>query len=119
MNDRRKETLNPIIKKHVNTIPAINGNNEFQTRIYSDCFSSYRENDFNQMHYVLHRVNHSVWFGQGNSHTNTVEGLWGCLKRISNNFTGVNFKLLNELENNGINPKDYIDDWICYCLFKR
>lgn len=119
MNDRRKETLNPIIKKHVNTIPPINGNNEFQTRIYSDCFSSYRENDFNHMHYVLHRVNHSVWFGQGNFHTNTAEGLWGCLKRISNNFTGVNFKLLNELENNGINPKDYIDDWICYCLFKR
>ena len=69
--------------------------------------------------YVLHRVNHSVWFGQGNFHTNTVEGLWGCLKRISNNFTGVNFKLLNELENNGIKPKDYIYDWICYCLFKR
>ena len=48
-----------------------------------------------------------------------MEGLWGCLKRISNNFTGVNFKLLNELENNGINSKDYMYDWICFCLFKR
>ena len=107
----------PLIKKNVNTIAPINGNNEFTTRVFSDYFSSYRESDFIGINYILHRVNHSVWFGQGMFHTNTVEGLWSCIKRISNGFSGINFGLLSDLEKEGIDAKSYIDDWLCYCLF--
>ncbi len=119
LNDRRKVTLLPLIKKNVNTIAPINENKEFTTRVFSDCFSSYRESDFNGMNYILHCVNHSVWFGQGMFHTNTVEGLWSCLKRISNGFSGINFGLLSDLEKEGIDAKSYIDDWLCFCLFMR
>ena len=87
--------------------------------MYSDCFSTYGENDFAAMNYILHRVNHSIWSFSGSFHTNTVEGLWSCIKRLSNNFSGLNFKLLTDLENKGIQLKDYIDDWLCYCLFMR
>ena len=43
-----------------------------------------------------------MWFGRGSFHTNTVEGLWS-----------------SKLEKEGINSKDYIDDWLCYSLFLR
>lgn len=89
--------------------PGIEDNREFATRIYSDCFSSYREEDFTNKRYVLHRVNHSVWFGQGMSHTNSIDGLWPSIKRISNNFACINFKILDELDAKGINPQDYLD----------
>ena len=46
MSDRRKQTLLPLIKYRVNTIPPINGNKDLTTRVFSDCYSSYRENDF-------------------------------------------------------------------------
>ena len=45
--------------------------------------------------------------------------LWFCIKRLSNNFLGLNFNLLSELENKGIQPKDYIDHWLCYCLIMK
>ena len=119
MLDRTKQTLLPLVKNNVNRIAPNNGYRELTTRVYSDCFSTYRENDFAVMNYILHRVNHSIWFCSGSFHTNTVEGLWSCIKRLSNNFSGLNFKLLADLENKGIQPKDYIDDWLCYCLFMR
>ena len=65
----------------------------------------------------MHSVNHSVWFGQGRFHTNTIEGLWACLKRLSNNFSGLNFKFLENLENKGLNSMDYLNSWISYFLF--
>ena len=119
MNNRTKQNLLPLIKNNVNTIAPIDGNNEYTTRVYSDCFSSYQERDFTEMNFILHRVNHSVWFGRGSFHTNTVEGLWSCIKRLSNNFSGLNFHNLSKLEKEGINSKDYIDDWLCYSLFLR
>ena len=68
------------------------------------------------MGYVLHRVNHSVWFGQEMFHTNSIEGLWACIKRISNNFPGINFKILEDIEKKEIKEEDYLDGWICFCL---
>jgi hypothetical protein len=64
-------------------------------------------------------VNHSVWFSQGMFHTNSIEGLLSSIKRFSNNFASINFKMLDELDQNGANPKDYLDGWICFCLFIR
>ena len=90
-----------------------------KTRVYSDCYAVYRESDFTARWFLLHRVNHSVWFGFGLFHTNTVEGLWSCLKRLSNHFSGITFDTLDKLEKEGKNSSDYIDDWICYFLFLR
>ena len=101
-DDRRKENLLPIISNNVSTIVQNDGDIDLRTRVYSDCFSAYSETDFNAIGYRLHRVNHSVWFGQGYFHTNTFEGLWSTIKRINNNFSGLNnnlIKLLNFIRN--------------------
>ena len=63
------------------------------------------------MNYILKRVNHSVLFGDSLFHINIFEGLWSCIKRIYNGFSGINFSLLSELEKEGIDAKIYIDDW--------
>ena len=99
MNNRTKENLLPIIKENIYTYDEneenedsdenINLDISLKTRIYSDCFSVYQANDFKDMGYILHRVNHSVWFGQGLFHTNSIEGLWSQIKRLSNNFSGL------------------------------
>ena len=59
------------------------------------------------MRYILLRVNHSVWFGQDLFHTNTVEGLWSQFKRLSNNFSGLTLNMIEKMEYNGINVKNY------------
>ena len=64
-------------------------------------------------------VNHIVWFGQGLFHTNTVEGLWSQIKRLTKNFSGITFSMVEKLESNGVNIKNYFDAWICYALFLR
>ena len=119
MENRRKENLLPLVKNNVYTYDIIEDNIDNRTRIYSDCYSVYRQDDFNAMGFLLHRVNHSILFGQGMFHTNTVEGLWACIKRITNNFNGLNFNILSNIEKEGINASDYIDDWLCYALFIR
>ena len=58
-------------------------------------------------------------FGQGFFHINLIEGLWSCINGISNNFAEINLKILEDLESNGTNDKDYLDGWICYYLFIR
>jgi len=60
-----------------------------------------------------------VWFGSGLFQSNTVEGLWAQIKRLCNNFAGINFHLLDNLANNGISPKEYLDGWICWGIFLR
>ena len=72
LNDRRKETRLPLIKNNVNTIPPQNWYRDLTTWVFSDCFASYRQEDFRDMDYILYRVNHSVWFGFRNFNTNTV-----------------------------------------------
>ena len=60
-------------------------------------FSSYQKEDFKDLGFVLHRVNHSIWFGSGNFHTNNIEGLWSQIKLISFNFSGININYLEKL----------------------
>ena len=50
---------------------------------------------------------------------NSIEGLWSSIKRISNNFAGINFKMFEKLDANGPNPQVYLDGLICCCLFIR
>ena len=66
LNDRTANNLMKIIKDNI----ATNENEDMDldeeyaenTRIYSDCFSSYQPNVFREKGYILKRVNHSVWF---------------------------------------------------------
>ena len=70
MDNCSKENLLPIVGKNVHTVNnSIDG--IYFRRVYSDCFSAYREQDFEGLGYLLHRVNHSIWFGRGMFHTNT------------------------------------------------
>ena len=72
------------------------------TTIYSDCFQTYQKEDFNPKDYILYKVNHSVWFGKGTFHTNTIEGVWSSIKRITNSFNGMNEIIYNKFKNNEI-----------------
>ena len=119
MTNRRRENLIPIIEQNVYTNEFAIDDIDFRTGVYSDCYAVYRESDFAARGFLLHRVNHSVQFGFGSFHTNKVEGLWSCLKCLSNHFSGITFDTLDKLEKEGKNPSDYIDDWICYFLFLR
>lgn len=126
-DNRSRESLLPIITKNISTVMDIKDNNYnsveeihnkcLSTRIYSDCWGAYQYSDFKNLGYLFHRVNHSIWFGRGHFHTNTIEGLWSKIKRLSNNFAGLNFALLNTIEKLGINAQDYLNDWICTSLY--
>ena len=72
---RTKENLLPLIKNNINTVITEKRKRKrkmkkimVKTRFYSDCFASYQSNDFKEMGYILHKVKHSVWFGQGSFH---------------------------------------------------
>ena len=67
----------------------------------------------------MKRVNHSVWFGYGNFHTNNIEGLWSQIKRLSNNFSGISINSLQESCNTAQEKREFLDSWICYSLFFR
>ena len=94
MSDRTKEKLLPILKDIVNTNAE---NDETRKRIYSYSISTYQKEDFENLGFKLNKVNHSVWLGVGMFHTNTVEGLWGQIKRLPNNFSGLNFNILEKV----------------------
>ncbi len=107
LNNRTKENLLPLVKNNIITDEHYNNDDEeiseednFQTRVYSDCFRSYQVNDFRNMGYILKRINHSVWFGIGLFHSNNIESLWGQLKRYTNNFSGISIERLNNKFNN-------------------
>ena len=129
LDNRSRETLLPIIEQNVETCMDIknevyNSNEDLHnhclsTRVYSDCWAAYQFIDFKEKGYYLHRVNHSYWFGRGNFHTNTIEGLWSQIKRISHDFSGINMTLLNSFEQSGVDIKEYLNDWICSALYFR
>ena len=89
------------------------------TRIFSDCWSSYQINDFREMGFILNRINHSVWFGYGDFHTNTIEGLWSKIKRHSKNFSGISIEMIDKLYINYSDKIKYLDGWICFSLLLR
>lgn len=61
-NNGTKETLLPIIKNNIFTYcSSISDNKDpneenYPTRIFSDCFSTYQIKDFNEMGFKLYRV---------------------------------------------------------------
>ena len=71
------------------------------------------------MGFILKKVNHSIWFGYGDFHTNTIEGLWSQIKRLTDNFSGLKFSRINNLFNSDEEKNNYLDGWICYGLLLR
>ena len=80
--------------------------------IYSDSFASYQVNHFDTLGFRLNKVNQSVWLGHNLFHINTVEVIWSQIRRIPHDFSGLNFKILDHIEENDGNTHDYIDNWI-------
>ena len=123
LNDRTSNNLMNILKenKATNENQDMDLDDEYleNTRIYSDCFASYQPNTFRERGYILKRVNHSVWFGYGNFHTNNIEGLWSQIKRLTNNFSGISIGSIEKSYNTENEKKNYLDSWICYALFFR
>ena len=133
LNNRTKNKLLPIIKNNIYSLNEesfmdIEGeDNEslpeecsVKTRVFSDSFSSYQISDFNNLGLILKRVYHSVWFGMGTLHTNTIESLWHQIKTITRNFTGLSIELLKKtFNNNDSEITKYLDGWLCLALFIR
>lgn len=71
--------------------------------------------DFNNMGYKLYKINHSVWFGSGHFHTNSIEGTWSKLKRLTRHFNGLNGNIFNTKKN--LDDGDYFNGWICSGIF--
>ena len=98
LNNRTADNLMTIIKNNIVTTNNININIEDDSNkiplIYSVSFTTHQPNNFRQNGYIWKRVNHSVWFGYGNFHTNNIEGLWSQIKRLSNNFSGISINSL-------------------------
>ena len=122
-NDRTKDHILPFIKKNVYTFPDIIRNNIDEdvenpaTRIYTDSFQTYQVGDFNRMGFILHRINHSISFGQGINHTNTIEGVWSRLKRLCDCFNGLNGNQFYFNNNHNCNDTDYFNGYICAGIF--
>lgn len=69
VGDRRKETLIPILQKHVST----------RAKIFHDDWASYRS--LNSYGYDHATVNHTKEFvSPEGTCTNTIEGIWGLVK---------------------------------------
>ena len=122
MNNQTKEKLLPLVEKYI----YINDINEegddiedlsLKTLLFSVCFRSYRFTDFNDMGFILKRVNHSIWFRAGNLHTNTIESLCHQIKLITKDFSVLSIEKLNFMLNSDENEiNKYLDVWICYSL---
>ena len=80
MNIRHKEKLFPYVKINIYT-PGIEDNREYATRIYSDCFSSYREEDFTNMD-MLFRIFYKRTRTHNNNPKSSREYFWGPHKII-------------------------------------
>ena len=76
LNNRTKERLLPIVKEYINTYVDVEEEQySIRTRVFSDSFSSYQINDFDNLGLILKKVNHNVWFGAVLLHINIIESL--------------------------------------------
>ena len=80
LNNTTKEKLLPLVEKYVYTNDINEEGNDLEeltlkADVFSDYFSSYRVSDFNELEFILKRVNHSNWFGAVNLHTDIIESL--------------------------------------------
>ena len=127
LNNTTKNKLLPLVKNNVFTpqeedyMDIDNDNNQIieerfsiKTIVFSNSFSSYQQSDFINLVLILKSVNHSVWFGIGSLHTNTIESLWHQVKSITNNFMGLSTELLKKTFNNDESEiTKYLDAWLC------
>ena len=90
IDGRSQENLMPYVRNNVYTVnDDLDREHSLNTRIYSDYFASLQPSVFEEAGYKLHRVNHSIWFDFGLFSTNSIEGLWSQLKRLTKDFSGL------------------------------
>ena len=110
-----------IIINNVYTAPNIfynnrdDNNNVLATRIFSDCYSAYKESDFNRKGFILQKINHSISFGYCPLNKNSLEGVWSKIKLLKSSFNGLNGNIFNS--NRDINDTNYFNVQICTGLF--
>lgn len=103
VQDRSKETLMPILQKHVDK----------RTKIYHDDWASYR--DLKSYGYEHGAVNHTKEFVSADGVcTNTIEGVWGLVKSRIRKMHGIQ---------NRANTQDVLDEFVYryrhkYTLYK-
>jgi transposase-like protein len=101
MPNRKMETVQPEIKKHV----------EAGTALYSDEWTAYRGLGTDYAHQV---INHAVQYVDGRVHTNSMENFWSLLKRgIAGTYVSVEpFHLFRYLDEQmfRFNNRKNIDD---------
>ena len=68
------------------------------------------------MGFILHRINHSISFGQGINHNNTIKSFWSRLKRLCDNFNGLNGKQFYFNNNHNYKDTNCFNDYICACI---
>jgi transposase-like protein len=103
--DRLKDTVQPLIKKHVKAGAAL----------YTDEMLGYRGMDADFAHQV---INHAVQYVDGRIHTNGLENFWSLLKRgINGTYVSVEpfhlFRYLDEQSfryNNRATPDNPLND---------
>jgi transposase-like protein len=101
VSSRKREALQPEIRKHV----------EAGSALYSDALLSYRGLASDYAHQV---IDHAVSYVEGNVHTNNMENFWSLLKRgISGTYVSVEpfhlFRYLDEQSFRFNNRKDLND----------
>lgn len=101
LKDRRRETIQPEIKQHV----------QAGTALYSDEWVAYKGLETDYAHQV---IDHAVKYVDGRVHTNGMENFWSLLKRgISGTYVSVEpfhlFRYLDEQVFRFNNRKD-LDD---------
>ena len=69
------------------------------------------------MGFILHRINHSISFGQGINHNNTIKGFWSRLKRLCDYFNGLNGKQFYSNNNHNYKEINCFKGYICACIF--
>jgi len=128
LKDRPKQKLLSKVKQYVYTCDIededgdinMDEDESYKLGFFSDCFHSYQPNNFKNLGYILNRANHSIWFGAGSLHTNTIESLWSQIKNITQNFSGLVVDLLKKkFNNNEIEITNYIHGWLCFALLFR
>jgi transposase-like protein len=101
LEDRHKETVQPIIREHVSA----------GTALYTDEMLGYRGLESDYAHQV---INHAVQYVDGRVHTNSLENFWSLLKRgISGTYVSVEpfhlFRYLDEQMFRFNNRKEFDD----------
>ena len=104
LDDSSQENLMSYVRNNIYIVnDDLDREHSLNTGIYSDCFAKYQLSAFEEAGYKLHLEKHSIWFDSGLFNTNSFEGLWSQLKRLTKDFSGLTVNMISKLKIKGIN----------------